>query len=112
MYVPFSSDVTRIDILTQFHKIFGSRRRNIFIVLQKNQINVRKKQKGQSKDTGNIGHKTHKQTKPQQKGQSKDTGNIGHTTHKQTKPKQKGQSKDNPEKLTTFGTQDTEQTSK
>jgi hypothetical protein len=51
-------------------------------------------QKGQAKDTGNIGHKSHKQIKPQQKGQSKDTGNIGHKSHKQIKPQQKGQSKD------------------
>jgi hypothetical protein len=38
----------------------------------------------------------YKQTKPQQKGQSKDSGNTGHKTHKQTKPQQKAKKDEQP----------------
>lgn len=50
----FSSGVTIIDILTQFHKILGSRRRNIFIVLQNNQIYVRDNRKGNPKTLATL----------------------------------------------------------
>ena len=40
-------------------------------------------------------------------GQSRETGNIWYTTHRTKTNKTEGQSRmDNPEKLTTFGTQD------
>ena len=41
-------------------------------------------------------------------GQSRETGNIWYTRHRTKTNKTEGQSRmDNPEKLTTFGTQDT-----
>ena len=41
-------------------------------------------------------------------GQSRETGNIWYTRHRMKTRKTKGKSRmDNPEKLTTFGTQDT-----
>jgi predicted acetyltransferase len=40
--------------------------------------------KGQSRETGNIGYTTRRQTKQKQ---SRETGNIGYTTRRQTKQK-------------------------
>jgi hypothetical protein len=57
-------------------------------------------------------HKTHDEDKQNwgamKNGQSRETGNIWYTTHRTKTNKTEGQSRmDNPEKLTTFGTQDT-----
>jgi hypothetical protein len=103
MYVPFSSDVTRIEILTQFHKIFGSRRRNIFIVLQKNQINVRKNRKGNPKTLATLGTRHTNKQNHNRKGNPKTPATLG-TSHTN---KQNHNRKGNPKTLVTLGTRHT-----